>query len=92
MDANRSPEARSINELDGGPGSAEVAAAIGDIEGESSKKFETGAALSCPRCSESRQGGHLLHVHLRERHQLGSQEVYRLVGQAIGESKKQQKQ
>ena len=91
MDANRGTETGPLNELDGGPGPAEVAAAIRDFESESPQKFETGAALKCPRCSETRQGGHLLNVHLRERHLLGADECYRLVGKAIGESKEQAK-
>ena len=92
MDANRSTEARSQHELDGCPGPAEVAAAIGNIEGQSSQKYETGATLVCPRCYQERQGGHLLHMHLKERHQLGAADCYRLVGQAIGESRKQKKE
>ena len=91
MDASRGTKEGSEHELDGGSGAAEVAAAIGDIESQSPKKFETGGALRCPRCSQERQGGHLLHMHLRERHELGAEECYRLVGQAIGKSKEQEK-
>jgi hypothetical protein len=91
MDASRSTKEGQVDELDGGPGPAEVAATTGDIESQSTQKYETGATLVCPRCYQERQGGHLLHMHLKERHQLGAADCYRLVGQAIGESRKQQK-